>query len=247
MNVWGLAVPRAWSKEETKQVLMEAAWLCLVDGANTGKVNLDIARVLDLASELWTQTHAGDRPRTFTRGAIINIWDTVGDFQRDCVLTKLNDRQREINANIKAFAGRLHQIKSLPAENRAYATREALATFGKRQLQLHASGPELTHYLRLLSRHGMPEVQERIHQMYSSEEKLALVAYDLTFKMMGLKLKEKAKDMAVMVTAIIEGAATRTVVDGSRLPAAFPDLIGQLVASVPEALARLNDPLAQTS
>lgn len=222
---------------------MEAAWLCLVDGAKTGAVNLDIGRVLNLASELWAQTHPDDGPRKFTRGAIINIWDTVGEFQRDCVLTKLNDRQREINANIKAFAGRLHQINKLSAENRASATRAALAAFGKRQLQLHATGPELTHYLRLLSRHGMPEVRERIHQMYSSEEKLALVAYDLTFKMMGLKLKEKAKDMAIMVTAILEGAATRTVVDGSRLPDAFPDQIGQLVASVPEALARANDPL----
>lgn len=228
-------MPRAWSKDETKDVLLEAAWLTLVEGSKTGHVNLDIARVLALAADIWAERHPATQRRTFTRGAVINIWETVGEFQRECLLTKLHALQRERNAGITTLHRQLMQAKKLPLESRASAAKEALTIFGEQQFLIHAKGPELTHYLRLLSRHGLTDVQTDIHRMYATWEKLTLPSFALACSLMGRTLDPKS--MAVMITAIIEGAATRAVVDGST-QIDLHELVGQLVASVPETLGQ---------
>lgn len=236
-----------WKGGETRDVLLEAGWRSVagpqpseteaLDGSSLSNT-LDVERVLVEAAKVWSERYHDREARTFTRGSISNNFESQASFFGAVLRHGLNKQVPSATALASQLQTDLTASRNIASlQGRRLAVRKAIEDFVKQDIirAIGDDGTDIRAYLGALSQSGIPEVGKMVANVYALHDTLFIPLYKEAFGL--CSYRANARDFAIVVTALVEGASMRLATDSSA-KLWFATTVGEAAGAVFEASGR---------
>lgn len=227
---------RPWRSEDTRNVLIRAAWVSLHESQRRGTPGLDVADALERANQLWAEEFP-DLPRpAFTRGAIVANFQTVEQLYAAALRYAFGAEQTSVP---KLFNDLAHDL-DVARKGRTLTKRRLDATAALRDyvvqdlIRASTDVASLRLYLDMLSRAEEPALAAVAQETYDSFQ--AHMTRSLAYFARITELRFDIEECARLTTALIEGAAMRIAFDRG-VTHSFATQVGTTASLLPGQLA----------
>lgn len=215
---------RAWSSQETRDIIREAAWALLQEYAAEGKSGfelLTVTAVLTRAKEIWREQRGPQGP-AFTTGSFYNSWEDLDSMLAELLSEKFTPDGMTIKQQVvEPLRERLDALADLPATEAQTRTLELFQELARGDVNDMLSNFSTTRvWLQTLARAHMPAMQTVIQTVYAQYDALLTPLYQALLDQLGRRPKEDIglPGFATAITAMHEGLAFRALVDGNIQP-----------------------------
>ncbi len=200
---------RPWTSEQSREVLIAAAWESLRLRAPSGDHELDVPDVLDRAAGIWLRRFPDMPEREFTRGSITSSWSSVGDFEREVILGQLSSESARARSTVDQFGRSVEECLGIreSAARRRHAIK-AIRNYIEEEVSRLMDRALSTLYHRGLLDHELASVQQRIASSERIRLERLLKIYTVAVPAAGWTDVSPAHLMH-MHAALIEGTAWR--------------------------------------
>lgn len=198
----------AWSSDQTRRVILDAACDCLWDRARTDHVDvrIDVTDVLSRANALWDGQYGADPrfQRILTRGSITTQWNTLEDLEEQALLTWFSDHLVR-TPNIDALTvGILLAASEEDHRERRRRSRGIFADFVTAAVRGGNDRAEWTLRYLALRRRDSPRFQQKLQFGYAARRRALLPAYEFAVHSAGWSIAPI--DLLDMHLSVIDGS-----------------------------------------
>lgn len=180
---------------------------------STGDLVFDARQALDRATEIWNAEHEAPSHRTFTWGSISSHFETAAEFQAQALLHRFISRLDDRSEPIDRFESRLNSADAAMDEGkRRDQAVFALEEFIRKDIEgLFRSHIETRWFLWLVSQEAGTKRTDRLRSLYRQYDERLVPLYERVLAVTGSQADPR--DFAAAVTAVVEGAAMRSIVE----------------------------------
>lgn len=228
---------RQWTSADTREALLESAWLSLQQGGLAETVPiLNIDEVLDSAPNVWEELFPDYPKRAFTRGAINAHFENVQDYATQAILHGLKTRPRRRSRHLMWLQAAINLAGDQPSARRGEPIRRALQAFVEQEVaSLARESHALLGYLAVLSRSDAKDLVNPISSAYRDYDRGLVEICQHAVLLAGWPIDPE--DLAHTMSALIDGAAIRIATD-RRTKTSFAQTVALAALTLPEALAQ---------